>query len=473
MQLSELVAAIDGECYNMAEADVKSLEFDSRKVRSGAIFIAIKGEKFDGHNFIDDVIAKGAVAIVTQKKMPTLLPQIVVNNTRVAMAKLAKKFYDDFVDITKIGITGTNGKTTTSFLIHSILAKAGKNPGLIGTIYYLGKDKVKALRTTPESLDVFKLINKFKDNGAKAVVMEISSHALSLERVDEIELQVAVFTNLSQDHLDFHRTIGEYKAAKMKIFSLLANDGFAIYNLDDPTSASIELLNPKRTLTYGIENHGDLWAEVLQDNIEGVKIKISHGDKIYNLSSGLIGSFNVYNILAAFATGIAMGVEKDTIIAGIEEMHNVKGRMERVVDNIFVDYAHTPSAIEKTLQALKLYTRGLLFIVFGCGGDRDKDKRPKMGAIASKLADLTILTSDNPRSEPPMNIIKDIEQGMHNNNYKIIEDRREAIRYAISLKKENDILLVAGKGHEDYQIVGNTTIRFDDAEVVRECFKNL
>jgi UDP-N-acetylmuramoyl-L-alanyl-D-glutamate--2,6-diaminopimelate ligase len=473
MQLGKLLSTLEGEQYNMMNLDIKSIEFDSRQVKPGALFIAVKGEKYDGHDFIDDAIKNGAVALITQKKISRPLPQIVVEDVRVIMSTLAKKFYGDLADLEKIGITGTNGKTTTSFLIHSILENAGRNPGLIGTIYYIGKEKVKAARTTPESLDIFRLMDHFYKSGAEAVVMEVSSHALALQRVDAIRFHVAVFTNLSQDHLDFHRTIDEYKMAKLRIFSLLTDDGVAIFNLDDPVSKSIEFMELKNTFTYGVKNHGDIWAEIIEDSIDGLNVRVFYKNKDYQVNSHLTGDFNIYNILAAFATGIVMDLAIDEIVTGIEKLEGIRGRMERVVDNIFVDYAHTPSAIEHVLRALKKYAEGLLIIVFGCGGDRDRDKRTKMGSIASRLADLTILTSDNPRSESPGDIIKDIEHGMANNNYKVIEDRRAAIKYAISVKRDNDILLVAGKGHEEYQIIGDRIIKFDDAEVIRECFENL
>lgn len=472
MQLSELITAIDGESYKMKEIEIKSIEFDSRKVKPGALFIAVKGEEFNGNNFIDNAIKNGAVAVVTQKEKPARLPQIIVQDTRAAMGKLARRFYGDFADVTKIGITGTNGKTTTSFLLHSILENANKKPGLIGTIYYIGKTKVKAERTTPESLDIFKLIDQFRKDGAKAVVMEVSSHALSLKRVDDMRFHIAVFTNLSQDHLDFHRTFENYKAAKMRIFSLLEKDGFAIFNLDDPVSKAIELMDLENRVGYGVENRGDIFAEIIKDSIDGLNVDVIYKEQRYRINSNLIGKFNIYNILAAFATGVAMDINTDIIIRGIEKLKSIRGRMERVVDNIFVDFAHTPSAIEKVLMSLKQYTCGKLIIVFGCGGNRDKEKRPKMGAIASRLADFTIITSDNSRKESPESIIGDIEKGMKNSYYKVIEDRREAIRYAMSAKKKNDILIVTGKGHEEHQIIGDKTIEFDDAGIIRECFEN-
>ena len=473
MRLNELVSSIRGEQYNMKETEITSLEFDSRKVKQGALFIALEGAQFDGHDFVSDAIKRGAVAVVTQKKMHIKIPQIVVENTRTTMAKLAKRFYGNLDDLHMIGITGTNGKTTTSFLIHSILETAGMHPGLIGTIYYIGETRAKAERTTPESLVLFGLLEQFKRGGAKAVVMEVSSHALSLERVNEIQFQTVVFTNLSQDHLDFHKTMDEYKAAKMRIFSLLVEDGCAIFNLDDAISTSIKDLKLKNTITYGWKNRGDVWANIISDSIAGIQTQVCYKNQKYKINSHLIGDFNIYNILAAFATGVAMGIDIDVVTSGIEKLQGVKGRMERVVNNVFVDFAHTPSALENALKSLRQYVPRKLLVVFGCGGDRDRAKRPKMGAVASRLADIIIITSDNPRSEAPTQIIKDIENGMTSTNYTIIEDRREAIRYALALKKENDILLVAGKGHEEYQKIGDKTLEFSDAEVIRACFESL
>jgi UDP-N-acetylmuramoyl-L-alanyl-D-glutamate--2,6-diaminopimelate ligase len=473
MQLSELIDKIDAATYHMREIEVTSLEFDSRMVHPGSVFIAITGETCDGHDFINEAEKKGAVAVVTQKRVNTQLPQIIVRDSRVAMGVLAQRFYGQFSNVSKIGITGTNGKTTTAFLIHSILAAAGKNPGLIGTVYYLGKTKTKAHRTTPESLDIFKLCARFKDDGAKAIVMEVSSHALSLGRVEGIKFSSAVFTNLGQDHLDFHKSIDEYRKSKLHLFSLLEDDGSAIYNTDDPTSKAIKALNLKKTITYGVKNSGDIRGTIVEENINGLNAMISFGNEEYNIVSKLVGNFTIYNLCAAFATGVAIGIDVETIINGLEALTSVRGRMERVVDNIFVDYAHTPEAIENALNSLRHYTHGKVIIVFGCGGNRDRDKRPKMGALASRLADFTILTSDNPRSESPGDIITEIERGMQNQNYKVIEDRREAICYAISSKKPDDIVLIAGKGHEEYQIIGNTLNAFDDAKVVGECFENL
>jgi UDP-N-acetylmuramoyl-L-alanyl-D-glutamate--2,6-diaminopimelate ligase len=473
MQLSKLFDGITGEKFHMKDVDILTVEFDSRKVRAGTLFVAMKGGKYDGHDFVDTAIERGAVALVVQRKLVTDIPQLVVSDTRTALGKIARRFYGDFTDMTKIAITGTNGKTTTSFLIHSILEMSGKRTGLIGTIYYIGEVRTKAVRTTPESLDIFKMMSEFKEHGVEAVVMEVSSHGLALKRVDEMLFRVAVFTNLSQDHLNFHKTIDLYRESKMRIFSLLEPHGYAVFNNDDPTSEYIRKLDLKKTITYGMKNKSDVQAEITEDTVNGLGIDLSYCGHTYHVDSQLIGSYNAYNILAAYAVALSLDIDTDTTIQGIEKVKGVKGRMERVAHNIFIDYAHTPAAIDNALRSLKNYAKGKLIIVFGCGGDRDKDKRPQMAAAATKLADLTIITSDNPRSEHPARIIDDIVKGVVTKHYEIIEDRQAAIQRAIAKKEADDILLVAGKGHEDYQIIGNKTIKFDDAEVIRECTANL
>ncbi|MGB3478089.1 MAG: UDP-N-acetylmuramoyl-L-alanyl-D-glutamate--2,6-diaminopimelate ligase [bacterium] len=473
MQLSELIKVIAGEKYQMTEAEVDAVEFDSRRVRPGTLFIAMKGERFDGHDFVEAAIENGAVALVTERKVAANIPQVVVTDTRASLGKLAHQFYGGFADLTKVAITGTNGKTTTSFLIRSILETSGKRTGLIGTIYYIGKTRTKAVRTTPESLDIFRMINEFKTDGTEAIVMEVSSHGLALKRVDEMRFHVVVFTNLSQDHLDFHQTIDRYRAAKMRIFSLLNPDGCAVFNMDDATSHHIKQLGLKRTMTYGMENKSDVGAEITSDTADGLNLDISYQNHKYRVTSKLIGTYNAYNILAAFTAAVALGITRDAIVQGIAKITNIKGRMERVTDNIFIDYAHTPLAIENALSSLKRYAQGKLLVVFGCGGDRDKDKRPKMAAAATSLADFTIITTDNPRREPPGRIIENIVKGVTTEQYEVIEDRRTAIKQAITKKQAEDILLIAGKGHEDYQIIGNRVLKFDDAEVIRECTESL
>uniref|UniRef100_A0A7V3VU99 UDP-N-acetylmuramoyl-L-alanyl-D-glutamate--2,6-diaminopimelate ligase n=1 Tax=candidate division WOR-3 bacterium TaxID=2052148 RepID=A0A7V3VU99_UNCW3 len=469
MRLSELISGMNCCVYNFKDVNINSIELDSRKVRPGCLFVALKGNRFDGHNFIKQAEESGAVALATQKKVDSVLPQIIFDDTRDVLGKIARRFYGEISGIKLIGVTGTNGKTTTTFIIHSILKKANYNPGLIGTIYYMnGKEKIKAERTTPESLELFKLINEFQNNKAKAVVMEVSSHALQLKRVEELNFYIGIFTNLSQDHLDFHKTMEEYKKAKLHLFDLLTDDGYAIYNQDDPVAEDIKGLDLKNLLNYGFRNEAMIRGEIKRDLLSGISIEVFYRNKKIEVNSKLIGSFNGYNILAGFATGIALGVDLKTIKEGIEELDGVRGRMEKVAENIFVDFAHTPEALSNLLKSLRKYTIGRLIVIFGCGGDRDRDKRPKMGRVASENADFVIVTSDNPRSEDPEKIIADIIKGMTNKNYTMIQDREEAIAYGISIKKPDDILVIAGKGHEEYQILKDKVVSFDDAAVVRK-----
>jgi len=468
MRLSELIAGLNCRVYNFRDVHIESLAFDSRKVKPGTLFIALKGTKYDGHNFIKQAENQGASAIVIQEKVDSALPQVLFDNTREILGKLAKNFYGNFPDIKIIGITGTNGKTTTAFLIHSILQRAGYNPGLIGTVYYAGKDKIKAERTTPESLDIFELLNTFHNDGIKSIVMEVSSHALALKRVEELTFQIAVFTNLSQDHLDFHRTLNKYKLAKLHLFELLNRDGFAIFNQDDPVSEEIKRLNIKNILSFGLGTNASVQGGVESNTSSGLKINIYYKDQKYDIHSKLIGEFNCYNILAGYAVGVALDLEYAVIKEGIESLKGVRGRMERVYPNIFVDFAHSPGALLNVLSSLRRYTTGKLIVVFGCGGDRDREKRPQMGRIASENADVVIITSDNPRTENPENIIKDITAGIKNNNFKIITERDKAIEYGIRIRNSDDILLIAGKGHEEYQNIGDKIIPFDDAMIVRK-----
>jgi UDP-N-acetylmuramoyl-L-alanyl-D-glutamate--2,6-diaminopimelate ligase len=472
MQLGKLTSGISSQAFNMKEVEVCSIEFDSRKVRPGTLFIAVAGARFDGHDFVKDAEGSGAVAVITQRKVATKLPQIVVKDPRDTLAILARRFYGDFDELTKIGVTGTNGKTTTTFLIHSILQQAGRKPGLIGTVYYLGVTKEKATRTTPEIIDIFKMFKVFRDNAMDSAVVEVSSHALKLKRVEGIRFDVAVFTNLTQDHLDFHPTMDDYLRSKLHLFSLLKPDGCAVYNHDDESRKLIENMNLANRMSFGLRDASDIGGRVVEQSLDGLHIEVRYGKERCEVTSPLIGDFNLYNILAAFAVGVALDIDIGRIIRGIERLEKVPGRMERVVDNVFVDYAHTPAAIENLLRAFRKYASGRLIIVFGCGGNRDRDKRPKMGAIASRLADEVVLTSDNPRHEPPGQIISEILKGISGNNHRVIEDRAQAIRYAIASRKEKDIVIIAGKGHEEYQSVSDEIIEFSDSEEIRKCFGN-
>ncbi len=459
---------VESRSVNFENIEISSIEFDSRKVIEGSLFIALSGSKYDGHNFATKAVKNGARAIVVERMIEVSVPQIIVVDSREAMAKLAKKFYGDFEDVIKIGITGTNGKTTTSFLLYSIFDKAEYKPALIGTIYYIGRNKMKAERTTPESLHIFELMKKFHNEGCRSLIMEVSSHALSLKRVDELTFNVACFTNFSQDHLDFHKSIAEYKQAKLHIFSLLQPEGFAVYNYDDPIAPDIRNVNIAKSISYGFTKGCNVLLEIEHDSLDGLDLRIIHDKNSYRLHCNLIGNYNAYNIGAAYACAYALKIKTTVITSGIESVKSVPGRMERVIKNVFVDYAHTPDALAKALLTLNRYKSGRIIVVFGCGGDRDRSKRPLMGKVAIDHADKIFVTSDNPRSESPDMIIKDILQGISGDNHEVVVNREQAIQQALTEMDNDDILLVAGKGHEDYQIIGDQVINFDDAEVIRQ-----
>jgi UDP-N-acetylmuramyl-tripeptide synthetase len=468
MRLSELISGTGGQADNFQDVDVRGLEFDSRKVTAGKAFIALPGEKYDGHDFIPVAVKQGAVALITGRKVETCLPQVVYADTRAAMGLLARNFFGGFDDMQKVGITGTNGKTTTAFLIHSISRAAGRKPGLIGTIYYMGRERVKAARTTPESLDLFKLIQRFHEEGSRDVIMEVSSHALALKRVDQIRFQVALFTNLSQDHLDFHKTMADYQQAKFRLFSLLKPDAWVVYNADDPAGAELRSRSFKNQIPFSLLASGPYSARVREHSLEGLNLDITGPDQVYRVKSRLVGEYNGYNILAAFCGGMALGIEAETVVRGIESLESIRGRLENAAPNVFVDFAHTPRALEHVLGTLRRYARGRIIAVFGCGGDRDPGKRPLMGQAVSRNVDYAYVTSDNPRSESPRAIIRDIEAGMETGRYQVIEDRREAIVEALKRKGREDILIVLGKGHEEEQVLHDRTIEFDDVKVIRE-----
>ncbi|HEX7321014.1 MAG TPA: UDP-N-acetylmuramoyl-L-alanyl-D-glutamate--2,6-diaminopimelate ligase [bacterium] len=468
MRLAELINGIKAQPVNFQDVEVKAMEFDSRKVKPGTLFIALTGIHADGHDFVANAKASGACAVLTQRRVDIDLPQVIVEDSRAAMGGLAKKYFRTDERVNYIGITGTNGKTTTAFLVHSVLAACGRPAGLIGTIFYMGKTAVKAGRTTPESLDIFRLVDQFYREGSRDIVMEVSSHALSLQRVDQVVFDLALFTNLSQDHLDYHRTMDNYKQAKLRLFQLLGPDGYAVYNADDAVSADIAQLGVPRSLTFGMEHGADMKGELVGHSIEGVDVKVTDREKDHLIHSPLIGVYNCYNIIAAYAAGCAMGLPGDSIVRGLGSLQSIRGRMEKAAENVFVDFAHTPKALENVLRTLRPYTRGRLIAVFGCGGDRDKGKRPQMGKIAGQYADHSIITSDNPRSEDPRAIMSDIEQGMKKGSYQAVADRREAIALALNQQKPGDVVVIAGKGHEEYQTLKDTTIDFDDVKVVKE-----
>lgn len=455
---------------------IRKIVYDSRKAEKMSLFVAVKGYSTDGHQFLHEAEQNGAIAAIVEKKSDHIkIPQYVVQDSRKALAQVAAKFYHPELErIRLFGITGTNGKTTTSFLVRSMLNTAGLTSGLIGTIHYdIGGNQVKAWNTTPESVDLFTMIYDMYLKGQKGCVLEASSHGLALHRLDFLKFDIAIFTNLSQDHLDFHQGFEDYFQAKKILFSLLKPGGQAIINADNKYGRRLfdELEN--EIIDFGFNPNAIISVLKWKSNLGGLDITFQTPQGHLDIFSPLIGKFNIENILATVATGIAMNFDLDTIKHGIESVSSVPGRLEPVSGtrelNIFVDYSHTPDALQKALQVLGEITNGTLWVVFGCGGDRDKLKRPIMGNIAEKFADRVIITSDNPRSEPPQKIIEDILQGIKNRKrVKAEVDRRKAIQLAVQSASQGDTILIAGKGHEDYQEIMGVKYPFDDREVIRE-----
>ena len=472
------------------EKEIEGIAYDSRVVKKGFLFVAIKGLSVDGHAFIKDVISKGAVGVVTEKAVDVQneITVIEVDDSRDALALMSAAFYrDPSKKLSLIGITGTNGKTTTSYITKNILEVWGKKVGLLGTVQYIVANKIlPASHTTPESLDLQGYLREMVDNNIEYGVIEVSSHALALKRVKGCSFRVAVFTNFSQDHLDFHGTMEDYFAAKTMLFDYLGKDDYAVLNWDDPMVRSLgEKLNC-HCITCGLERGAMLRAKNITDNRLqtadnrlqwGLSFDIQMPDDRFTVKSGLIGRNNVYNILMSAGVAYALGVSREAIIEGIRTVKPVEGRLEKIDAGqnflCIVDYAHTEDALKKLIEEARLITGGKIITVFGCGGDRDRTKRPKMGAVASDLSDFVVITSDNPRIEEPSEIIKDIIKGIKKDNYMIEPDRAKAIEKAVSIAKTGDTLLIAGKGHENYQEIKGIRYPFSDKEVFKKTIQNL
>jgi len=460
------------------EIAVTGITSDSRRVKPGNCFVAITGYQADGHAYIDEAVEKGAACLVVendigQKKVPVLR----VENTRPVLAVLASRYFGEPAKGMKlIGITGTNGKSTTAFLIESICQASGEATGLIGTMMYRWKGhEIQADRTTPESIDIQRMFREMRDHGTETVVMEVSSHALALDRVFGLNFRTAVFTNLSRDHLDFHETLENYKNTKAKLFKMLGEKGVGILNGDDPAAEWIRKQAAGKTVLYGEDNTkvGYHIRDIRKDG-QQTRFKLFYQDQSIDLITRLWGHFNIMNTAAAAAAGLEMNLNHDAIRRGIYQVASVKGRMEGFLApegfRVIIDYAHTPDALKNVLIAAREITEKRMIAVFGCGGDRDRGKRPQMGRIGSTYADEVFLTSDNPRSEDPESIIKDVLEGISTDKpVKVIEDRREAIRCALGQAKAGDTVVLAGKGHETYQQIGSKKIPFDDRIVAEEC----
>ncbi len=465
---------------------VTGLAYDSRKVAPGHLFVAVPGLKVDGREFISEALSRGASVVVAEGEDP--LPgsdvgRLLVPSSREALARLSDAYFGHpSVALTVVGITGTNGKTTTSYLVDALLRETGVLTGLVGTIQYrVGEEWLQAGQTTPEALELQALLARMAESGVKGVTMEVSSHALALYRVDGIAFDVAVFTNLTQDHLDFHGTLEAYREAKARLFTLLAASPkphrSAVVNIDDPAGRSMVEGLGLRVVTYGLGPEAEVRPLEFVSDLGGVRMRVETPRGDFNLASPLVGDHNVMNLLAASGVGVVLGVAPSAIARALESVTAVPGRFERVEAGqpflVVVDYAHTPDALERVLATARKLARGRLSVVFGCGGDRDRTKRPLMGEIAARLADRVWITSDNPRSEDPVAIMRAIEEGVRSaspgpGRHVMIQDRRAAIRDALEQAGPGDVVVIAGKGHEAYQIIGSELLPFDDRDVARE-----
>jgi UDP-N-acetylmuramoyl-L-alanyl-D-glutamate--2,6-diaminopimelate ligase len=494
MILRELLNRLDPtDITGDAGMNVAGIAYDSRKVTPGCLFVAMRGEKADGHDYIKDAVARGAVAVICEHPPAGLLPAgtdmlrpvtlIRVRDARAALACAANAFFmNPSSALAVAGITGTNGKTTTSYLVKSILQAWEKKVGLIGTIQYMiGGEISAATHTTPESLEFQHLLSRMRAAGCSHVVTEVSSHALAQKRVDCTTFRTAVFTNLTRDHLDFHKTMEEYYLAKGRLFTeLLAAGGQSIVNRDDPYGRRLadDLRQEGRDVrTFGLEAGADLLARDISTSFAELKFRIVAEGRQHDIVSPLVGLPNVYNILSAAGASRALGVPWENILEGIRTSGDVKGRFEKVDAGqgflAVVDFAHTEDALERLIYTAKGLTKGKVITVFGCGGDRDRGKRSRMGAVATRLSDFVVITSDNPRSEEPSAIIKEIEDGAVRRNYIAEPDREEAIKRAVLIAGENDNVLVAGKGHEQYQEINGRRLAFNDREVLEKSIRRL
>ena len=487
MQLKTLLAATPvREIIGPVDRAVESIAYDSRRVQRDGLFVALRGEKSDGHDFIGQAIEKGATVIVAERaEKNSRATCVVVENTRAAMPDLAARFFNYPARKLKLaGVTGTNGKTTTTFLIKHICEKAGTRCGLLGTVRYeIGERVLPATRTTPESLDLQELLAQMRDAGCRAAAMEVSSHALAQERVRDIEWDAAVFTNLTQDHLDYHGTMENYFEAKAKLFEQLGHQErkqkpVAIINIDDRYGQKLvrKIGGKVSVVTFGTGLKADFRASNYRMEFGGTSYQLDARGKSYLVRVPLIGRFNVANSLAALAAANALGVGLRETVQSLAKSPQVPGRLEMVPAKrqfqVFVDYAHTPDALLNVIKTLRELEPRRLIVVFGCGGNRDRDKRPQMGAIVDQHADYALITSDNPRKEDPEKIIADVEKGFRGSHFEKITDRAAAISRAVELAQPRDIVLIAGKGHENYQEFADHTVPFEDIQVARRAIES-
>ena len=473
--------------------ELTGIAVDSREVKEGDLFFAITGAHTDGHLYIAEALSRGARAVVTESGAPDMgtksLPFIKVDNIQAALAASATAFYGNpSADLEVVGITGTNGKTTVSYLLESVWAAAGRKSGVIGTINYRAGNEIfsGAVNTTPHALTLQKLLSAMKERGCSAALMEISSHSLSLQRVDGIQFDCAIFMNLTRDHLDFHLTQEEYFLAKLKLFKMLGSpdnlkkNRLAVINGDDPRAARVReaLSAGVRAVTFGLGAGNDYRAENIQPRLDGTSFTLLSPEGKFEIELKLWGSYNVFNALAVVACSAGRGIAMTDIIKGLSALERVPGRMEAVRAgqdfHVFVDFAHTDSALETVLSALAVFPHGKIYTVFGCGGERDRTKRGPMGVVVTGRSNHAFITTDNPRRESPARIFADIEEGLRaagRTNYSIINDRAEAVRQAVRSAKKGDIVLLAGKGHETVQRLETGTVPYNDAQAAAAAIK--
>ena len=474
MLLSELAGATAHEKRTGEDVPVASLQYNSRKVGKGDVFCCIVGTFSDGHAYAAQAVEAGAAALVVERELPLPVPQVVVKNTRIAMAEMAAAFYGyPARGMRIVGVTGTNGKTSTTYMLKAIAEQCGWKVGLIGTIRNLiGERIIDTERTTPESVDLQRILREMKDEGVDLVVMEVSSHSLDQRRVHGIEFETAIFTNLTQDHLDYHKTFENYLAAKMRIFRQARQ---AVVNRDDPHAETILNARTIPYKTFGIREQADISASEIDITTRGVQFDMHCVPGNVRMYVPIPGLFSVFNAMGAAAAALQLGISLPAIKNGIETMGSVSGRLEPLPTGgrnftVLLDYAHTPDALENILKTARGFAKGRIVTLFGCGGDRDHAKRPIMGEIAGRFSDFLVVTSDNPRTEDPMAIIEAVLEGVHKSGcpHIVVENRYEAIRYALEHAEPEDVIILAGKGHENYQEVGGGKRHFDEKEIVAE-----
>jgi len=473
MKLSSILQNVKIEkIIGNTDINISGIAFNSSEVKAGYVFVCIKGFKTDGHMYAQDAIDKGAVAIIGEYVPENIASNmIIVENSRCALAEISAAFYNyPYKKFKLIGITGTNGKTTTTYLVKSVLEHNGFKVGLIGTNQnMIGNTIIPSKHTTPDSLELMNLFSKMVEEEVEYVVMEVSSHSLELDRVAGCEFSIGAITNVTQDHLDFHKTMENYLAAKAKLFSMCE---IGLLNSDDLSVKVIENVASCNIMKYGVDNEADIKAENITMDEKGVYFELLYKGEKEKITLGIPGRFSVYNALTAISCLLALGLSVSEIAEGLKFAKGVKGRIEVVPVNtdytVIIDYAHTPDGLLNIINTIKGFAKGRVVTLFGCGGDRDKTKRPVMGEIAGRLSDFCIVTSDNPRTEEPKSIINDILEGISKTEceYIVVENRFDAIEYALDNAKKDDVILLAGKGHETYQILKERTIVFDEREIV-------